>query len=267
MSSRCLSIATGFLFLLGPSAAADIRVCADPDNLPYSDRQGGGFQNRILELIQPSLPDKISYVWWNDRRASAIEALMQGRCDLVPGSLLHVSGTLTTRPYMRSAYAFVTRAGDAAIRSFDDPRLRRFKIGVQSVGDDAVTPPVQALLHHGLVANLRAYTLHGHYDDPNSAGGIVDAVARSDIDAAVLWGPFAGYYAALERSTRLSIQLVSQDSHDPQMSFAIAMATRVHDEKLRDMVDAALSAHSREIDDILNEYSVPLLPMGPENSQ
>ena len=91
------------------------------------------------------------------------------------------------------------RAEDGDISSFDDPRLRKMKIGVQSVGDDAMTPPVQALLNRGLQANIIPYTLHGNAADPNSAGGIVHAVAKGVIDAAVLWGPFAGYFAAREQ--------------------------------------------------------------------
>lgn len=256
MFSRCLS-ALGILAVLTlPAQALELRVCADPDNMPFSNSRGEGFENRILQLVAKDIGADLTYVWGNERRATAIEVLHKGRCDLVPSTIADAHGVAVTAPYMRSSYAFVTREGE--IRSFDDPRLRDFRIGVQSVGDEAVTPPVEALLHRGLNANIRPYTLHGNAADPNTAGSIVRAVAMKDIDAAVLWGPFAGYFAS-QQETPLTVTPVVAAARDPPMRFAIAMATREQDIGLRDAVDLALSKNRTAIGRILSDYGVPLL--------
>lgn len=257
--------ALALLLLMGGSAAADdLRVCADPDNLPFSNARQQGFENHILGLVARDLGLHLVYVWGNERRATAIEVMTRGRCDLVPGSLAGAPGVLTTRPYMRSSYALVM-TGRETVTGLDDPRLRALRIGVQSVGDDALTPPAEALLQRGLGGNLRPFTLHGNAAEPNSAGAMVQAVARHRIDAAVLWGPFAGYFAAAAGG-QLSIVPVTARADDPPMSFAVAMATRRDSPALRQAVDGALARHREEIAGILARYHVPLLPLTQEAS-
>ena len=259
MSLRFPEVLLALLLMTGLAEARGIRVCADPDNMPFSNARLEGFENRILAEVADEMDARIVYVWGNERRATAIEVMEKGRCDLVPGTIANAPGVATTRPYMRSAYAFVTRG--AAVEGFDDPRLRSFRIGVQSVGDDAVTPPVEALLHRGLDGNIQPFTLHGSAADPNTAGGIVHAVAAHDIDAAVLWGPFAGYFAA-RQDPSLAVALVDRSPADPPMQFDIAMATRRDDVELRDAVDHALAARREKIEHILAAYHVPVLPLG-----
>lgn len=258
MCSLFLRTAAALLILSTAVQARELRVCADPDNLPFSNKQKQGFENRILALLAEHMGDDLLYVWTDERRATAVEVMKQGRCDLVPGMIAGIAGVTTTRPYMRSSYAFVTRG--EAVTGFDDPRLHGLKIGVQSVGDDAVTPPVEALLHRGLRANLQPFTFHGNASDQNSAGAIVNAVAKSEIDAAVLWGPFAGYFAS-QQSSPLKVQIAASRPTDPQMSYDIGMATRPGDTALRDDVDKVLFARKREITEILAQYHVPLLPL------
>lgn len=257
MSSRFPSMLAALLLWAAAAEARDLRVCADPDNLPFSNVKEQGFENRILGLLAKDLGLRLVYVWGNERRATAIETMNKGRCDLVPGAIPGMPGVRTTKPYMRSSYAIVMR-GDSAVSGFDDPRLQALRIGVQSVGDDAVTPPVEALLKRGLNANLRPFTLHGSAADPNTSGEIVQAVARGDIDAAVLWGPFAGYFAARQRPA-LRVQPVGALPGDPQMSFAVSMAVR--NGALQDEVDRALAARRQDIAGVLAEYHVPLLPL------
>jgi mxaJ protein len=258
MSSRFLDIGAGLLLFTTAAEARDIRVCADPDNMPFSNAREEGFENRILDVVAKETGAAIVYVWGNERRATAIELMAKGRCDLVPGTIAGAAGVATTRPYMRSGYAFVTRGG-TTVSGFDDPRLRELRIGVQSVGDDALTPPAEALLQRGLESSIRPFTLHGNAADPNTAGGIVHAVAAHAIDAAVLWGPFAGYFAARQESP-LAVQLVDVTPKDPPMRFAVSMATRAEDTALRDEVDRALARRRDEIARILAAYHVPLLP-------
>lgn len=259
MSLRFPSLVVVLLLGVTAAQAGELRVCADPDNLPFSDARGEGFENRIVALLAREMGMGVAYVWANERRATAIEMMNKGRCDLVPGAIAGAVGVATTQPYMRSTYALVLR-GDARVSGFDDPQLRRLRIGVQSVGDDAVTPPVEALLHRGLGDNLRPFTLHGNAADPNTAGGMVRAVAARDIDAAVLWGPFAGYYAA-RQATAMTVVPVTASPDDPRMDFAIGMAVRAGDVALRDALDRALAAKRDAIAAVLAEYRVPLLPV------
>lgn len=258
MFSRCLKVAAALLLFSAAAQARELRVCADPDNLPFSNRKAEGFENQILDLVAKRMGADLVYVWSDERRATALEVMNRGRCDIVPGMIAGRAGVATTRPYMRSSYAFVTR-GDA-VAGFDDPRLRGLRIGVQSVGDDAVTPPVEALLRRGLKANIQPFTFHGNASDQNTAGGIVSAVANRQIDAAVLWGPFAGYYAS-QHSSPLKVQFAASRPTDPPMVFAIAMATRLSDSALRDDLDEALFASRSAIMDILAHFHVPLLPL------
>ena len=256
MSSRFLEMAAAALLMMaGAAHAADLRVCADTDNLPFSNAKGEGFENRIVETVAKELSATVTYVWDAERRTTALEIMNKGRCDLVPGAISGAPGVATTRPYMRSAYAFVLK-GQGLAAGFDDPRLRHMRIGVQSVGDDAMTPPVAALLRRGLGSNIQPFTLHGNAADRNTAGAMVADVSAGAIDAAVLWGPFAGYFAA-RQAPPLRVEIAA----DPQMSFRISMAMRTEDVALRDAVDRALAARRSEIAEILSAYHVPLQPL------
>ena len=185
------------LLLAGPAAAKDLRVCADPNNLPFSNRAGQGFENKIAEVIAQHLGETVSYTWWAQRRGFARNTLKSDLCDLWLGVASGVETLATTRPYYRSTYVFVTRADrHLNIASFDDPRLRQLRIGVQMIGNDAQnTPPTHALARRGIVDNVRGYLIYGDYRTANPPAAIIDAVAKGDVDVAVVWGPLAGYFA------------------------------------------------------------------------
>ncbi|HEX5574932.1 MAG TPA: hypothetical protein VFX42_03570, partial [Gemmatimonadales bacterium] len=125
----------------------ELRVCSDPNNLPFSNQRGEGFENRLAELIAGELNATVRYTWWAERRGFIRSTLNAGRCDVVMGMPPGTGSVLTTRPYYRSTYVFVSRRDrHLAVKSLDDAALRRLKIGVQVVGDDyANTPPVHAL--------------------------------------------------------------------------------------------------------------------------
>src|SRR3954453_9150214 len=143
----------------GASAATpmrELRVCADPNNLPFSNDRGEGFENKIVDILAKELDAKVSYVWWAQRRGFIRNTLKAGLCDLVPGTPANLEMLRTTSPYYRSSYVFVTRHGEPHIPSFDDPRLRTLRIGVQLIGDDgANSPPVAAFAKRGIVGRLR----------------------------------------------------------------------------------------------------------------
>jgi hypothetical protein len=135
-----------------PAAQRVLRVCADPNNLPFSNAAGDGFENRIVAVLARELGARVEYTWWAQRRGFLRNTLNAGTCDVVAGLASGMEGVRTTRPVYRSTYVFVTRATLAPpLSSLDDPRLATLKLGVQLVGDDgANTPPAHALARRGL---------------------------------------------------------------------------------------------------------------------
>lgn len=250
---------------LGAAAAeaGELRVCADPNNLPFSNSQGQGFENKIAELIARDLGATVSYTWWAQRRGYVRNTLKAKLCDLWPGVATGVGMLDTTRPYYRSTYVFVTRTDRGLdISSYDDPRLRSLVIGVQMVGNDATnTPPTHALARRGITGNVRGYMLWGDYSQPNPPAGIVDAVAQGQVDVAVVWGPLAGYFAAKE-SEALRLTPVQPSSDGPQwpMAFDISMGVRRGDVAFKQQVEHALQRNRDAVDAILAEYHVPSSP-------
>jgi mxaJ protein len=236
-----------------------LRVCADPNNLPFSNNRREGFEDRLAELIARDLGTTVSYTWWAQRRGFFRNTLTARLCDVVMGVPARMDPVLTTAPYYRSAYVFVTRhAQRLRLRGFDDGALRTLKIGVQLVGDDgANSPPAHALSRRGIVANLVGYSVYGDYRTPSPPSAIIAAVARGDIDVAAAWGPLAGYFAA-RQPVALDVQPVAplDDGVLPQ-AFDISIGVRRDDVALRDRLDRFIREHRSEIDRVLAEYHVP----------
>jgi mxaJ protein len=249
------------LLLAGAAEARSLRVCADPNNLPFSNERGEGFENRIVALLAEELEAGVEYTWWAQRRGFLRNTLHAGLCDVVPGMPNNMEGLRTTAPYYRSTYVFVTRDEGPSIASFDDPVLRDVRIGVQLVGDDGWnTPPAHALSRRGHTQNVRGYLLYADYSQPNPPAGIITAVAKGEIDAAVAWGPMAGYFAA-RAAPPLRVTPVQPQFDGPQlpMVWDIAMAFRKEDAVLRQEIDAALRRRRADVDAILAAYNVPRL--------
>ena len=168
----------------------------------------------------------------------------------------------TSRPYYRSSYMFVTRASaPLGGLTLDDQRLKKLRIGVQMVGDDASnTPPAHALARRGIVANVRGYMLYGDYAKPDPPAEIMRAVERGDIDVALVWGPLAGFFAA-RSAIPLRLEPVTPWMADMQwpMQFDISVGVRKDDPKLLKQVDQVLSRRSGEIGKLLAPYDVPLV--------
>jgi quinoprotein dehydrogenase-associated probable ABC transporter substrate-binding protein len=250
----------GALALRSPSGA--LRVCADPNNLPFSNQRQEGFENRIAELIGRELRKPVEYVWWAQRRGFVRSTLNADACDLVVGTSAGMEMLATTRPYYKSTYVFLSRRDrHAGIRSFDDPALRTMKIGVQLIGDDlANTPPAHALANRGMSANIAGFTVYGDYRQPNPAARIVDAVERGEVDIAVVWGPLAGYFAR-RSSVPLDVVPVSPRLDLPYLPFVfdIAMGVRRGDSTFRRQLDEIIERRQPSIDSILAAYDVPLV--------
>ncbi len=240
---------------MGPASA--LVVCADPNNLPYSNRDQQGFENKLVQMLARDLHTRVQYVWWAQRRGFARNTLGGSRCDLWPGVAQGLTSMSTSHPYYRSTYVFVTRAGRALQGlSLDDTRLRTLVIGVQLVGYDAMnTPPAQALAQRGLTQNIRGYMLFGDYSRPNPSSAIVEAVARGDIDVALVWGPLAGYFAA-RAAVPLRLEPVPRDGA-LDMAYDISVGVRRDDTALQQRIDAALQAEQPAIAALLRQYRVP----------
>ncbi|HEX8841718.1 MAG TPA: substrate-binding domain-containing protein [Sphingomicrobium sp.] len=249
-------------FLLASCGERTLTACADPNNLPFSNRAGQGFENKLAEMIAGDLHAKLSYVWWAQRRGYVRNTLNEQKCDFWPGIGSNVEMAATSRPYYRSTYVFVTRAKDGLNHlTLDDPRLRKLKIGVQMVGDDASnTPPAHALARRGIVANVRGYTLYGDYSKPNPPSEIIEAVQRGDIDVALVWGPLAGYFAA-KAPVPLRLEPVTpwMDAMQWPMQFDVSVGVRKDDQKLLKQIDSVLAARSGEIRKLLADYHVPVV--------
>jgi len=228
-----------------------------------SSRRFEGFENRIASLLARDLGAAVRYVWWPQRRGFARKTLDRGLCDVVLAVPQGVRGVLTTRPYYRSSYVFVTRAASGVrVRSFDDPALRRLRIGVQMIGDDGMsTPPGFALAARRIVDNVDGYLVTPEGDDDAPGARIVDAVAASRVDVAVVWGPMAGYFAAKER-VPLVLTAADPDTATPPLpfTFAIAIGVRRDAPELRDSLDAALERRRADVTRILDVYRVPRVP-------
>ena len=259
------------IFLVGltkEAASRELRVCADPNNLPFSNEHGEGFENKIVAILAQELGADVSYVWWAQRRGFIRNTLRVGLCDLIPGTPSALETLSPTIAYYRSSYVFVTREDGPDISSFDDPRLRNLTIGVQLIGDDgANSPPVAALASRGIVGHLRGFPVYGDYSTPSPSSKIIDAVAKGDIDVAIAWGPLAGYFAE-RQPVKLKIVAVSPQMDPPTlpMVYDISMGVRPDDDALRDEIDRALAKHKSEIEAVLAAYHVPLLDPNGETS-
>jgi mxaJ protein len=244
----------------GFGRSSELVVCADPNNLPFSNKAEQGFENRIARLVAEDLHRPIRYVWWAQRRGYVRNTLGEAKCDLWPGVAAGVESLATTRPYYRSTYMFVTRASaPLAGLTLDDPRLRTLRLGVQMVGDDGMnTPPAHALARRGLTARVRGYMLYGDYRRPNPPAAIVEAVEKGEIDAALVWGPLAGFFAR-RSATKLRLEPVTPWLDDAQwpMVYEISMGIRKDEPRLRAGVDRVLASRRKDIALILDSYGVP----------
>ena len=241
-----------------------LRVCADPNNLPFSNRRQQGFENKIADLIARELKVKVEYTWWAQRRGFVRNTLKAGSCDLIVGMPSSMELALTTTPYYRSTYAFVFRKDShLSLHSFDDELLKHVQIGVQLIGDDfANAPPAHALTNRHIVQNVKGYSVYGDYNQANPPARIVEAVARREIDVAVVWGPQDGYFAKLQR-VPLEVVPVSPRIDLPYLPFVydISMGVRREDGAFKDQLEEILARKSQEIGKILDEYNVPRVPI------
>ena len=244
----------------------ELRVCADPNNLPFSNRRREGFENKIAELIAAELHATVRYTWWPQRRGFIRNTLRERTCDVVMGVPSSYELVLTLKPYYRSTYVFMYRKDSGLeIRSFDDPILRNVKIGVHVIGDDyANSPPAHALGNRNIVQNVVGYSVFGDYSEENPPARIVDAVAAGEVDVAIVWGPIAGYFAK-RQPVELELVPVTPAIDLPFLPFVYDMSMGVRREEealaLKDELEEIVERKAAEIGAILQDYGVPLVQL------
>jgi mxaJ protein len=253
-----LGLAIGLAARVHADAPRVLRVCADPNNLPFSSEHAAGFENEIAAILAKQLHARVEYTWWAQRRGFFRNTLNAKACDLVMGVPAGLDTARTTKPYYRSTYAFVTRADRKLnIRSLDDKRLRTLEIGVQLVGDDGRnSPPAHILAARGIVDNVVGFTM-GDYREDSPAADIVRAVADGRIDVAIAWGPLAGGVAK-QSKVKLVVTPIAEASDQGQpLQFDIALAVRRKDDALATELEHALDARKHEIAKVLDRWRVP----------
>jgi mxaJ protein len=259
MYSPFLKFLVGFLLIasgLGANAQTrELRVCADPNNMPFSNRDQSGFENRIAALVARDLSTHLTFVWQRMGRGFVREYLDKAQCDFVVGIPTNYRSVLTTSPYYRSTYVFVSRK-EQPVPSLDSPALHGLKIGVQ-VLDEQYTPPGEALVRRGLQGAIVGFDTLG--DDADS---IVRAVVDKRVDLAIVWGPLAGYFARqVGRDLRITPVEPEVDPPGLPFTFAISMGVRKSDPPLRDQLEKILVDRRSDIRAILDEYGIPQLPV------
>jgi mxaJ protein len=246
----------------GPLQAGLLRVCADPDNMPSSNDKGEGFENKLASMIAKEWNSKLEYVWYPTRRGYF--RILNGRyCDIAMGAPGDMDMTAVTKPYYRAAYVFVARKGSGLedIKSLDDPRLKKLKIGVNMYTSDAEnSPPAMALSHHGVVGNLKGYFTF--FSDQERPEDIIKGVANKDVDIAIAWGPLAGYYAKQSPVPLVLTPLPDRDTvSDIPLRYSIGIAVRRTDGELKDSLQKFLATKAPEISTLLKDYGIPVVPI------
>jgi len=254
--------------LLVPGSAAggdgkELRVCGDPNNMPFSNKKREGIENKIAEVIAKDLGWRLVYTWWPHQRGLVKRVLNTGRCDVMIGIPKGYDPVLWTKPYYRTAYVIAYRKDRGSqVRSLDDPILKRLKIGVQ-----INTPPHDALGQRGIVGdNVVGYQLmfDSNFHPEEYPGKIVEDVIAGSIDVALVWGPIAGYFQKKRHATFLEL-VPLEDKRDggTHYAFDISMGVRKGDQELKARLEEALARRHDEIRRVLEDYGVPLLPVAP----
>jgi mxaJ protein len=257
-----LATAVGLTGHIMAAPASELRVCADPNNMPFSNSAQLGFENRLAVLIADHLGKQVSYIWWAQRRGFIRNTLKAGKCDVVMGVPSTYELIEATLPYYRSTYVFLSRQDQHLdVASLLDPRLRKLRIGVHLIGDDGNNaPPAQALGEQGIVENVRGYSIYGDYRQANPPARLLEAVENLEIDVAAAWGPLAGYFAKLSPMPLTITPIQDGDRFAPQQfQFSISMGVRKGDHDLRDQLNAFILGHRAEIATLLRDYGVPLV--------
>ena len=232
----------------------ELRICADPGDLPFSSKNGEGFENKIAQLIGQDLGVPVNYVWFPQVVGFVRNTLRAHQCDLVMGTVSGDPIMDTTNPYYHSGYMIVTRNdGGITAHSLADPSLADKKIGII-----AATPPTDLLLKHGLMPHVTSYALavDTRYASPPRA--LLQDIVDRKIDVGLVWGPVAGYYIKHDKLP-LTAAFLDSEEGSPRLDFRISMGVRANEPEWRRRINQAIQHHQADISRILAEYGIPQL--------
>ena len=232
----------------------ELRVCADPHNLPFSNEKGEGYENKIAELVAHALGETLSTTWFPDSQGFVRATLMKNRCDVVMGTVSGVEDMSTTAPYLHTGYMMVTRAADnIATDHVGDWHIagRRFAIV-------AATPPTNLVVEHNLMDQTAIYQLMVDTRIDQPAHAMITDIAGGRVDVGLLWGPIAGYYARHDHLP-LRLTFLNDEGAKIRLDYHIAMGVRPADVAFRRRLNEAIAKHRPEIDAILRDYGIPQL--------
>lgn len=232
----------------------ELHICADPNNLPFSNDKGEGFENKIAEMIGADLKLPVKYVFFPQVVGFVRNTLQAHTCDLIIGTAAGDDIVQTTSPYYYSTYVAVYLRGNGfQFTDFSDPKLKTMRIGIVSG-----TPPSDLLVRHDLMAHAKPYALmvDTRYDSPTRE--MVDDIENHTVDVGLLWGPIAGYYAK-DAKEPLAMAPLPDEEGAPRMDYHIAMGVRINEPEWRRKINAVIAKHHAELIAILRDYGVPLL--------
>ena len=237
-----------------------LRVCADPRNLPFSNERGEGFENRLAELFAAKLQKKIDYMYFPQATGFVRMTLGAHRCDVIMGFPQGDDLVQGTNPYYRTAYALISKQGSGLedVTALEDARLKGKHIGIV-----AGTPPATNMAVNGLMMNAKPYPLMIDTRVDSSAEAMINDLNKGEIDAAVLWGPMAGFYAR-KANPPLHVTPLVNEKTGPQLVYRIGMGVRRADQNWKRLLNRLIQENQPEINKILFDYGVPLLD---ENNQ
>jgi mxaJ protein len=244
--------------------AKQLKVCGDPNNLPFSNEKLQGIENKIADVIAKDMGLTVAYTWWPHQRGVVKRALNTLRCDVMLGIPKGYDPVLWTKPYYRTGYVLVVRKDRGLkIRSLDDPQLKKLKIGVQ-----VNTPPHDALGQRGIADNVVGYQLmfdsNTHAED--YPGKVVEDLIAGQLDVALVWGPIAGYFAKKKAAPIEIVVLEGKPDSVERFAFDISMGVSKKDTELKAKLEASIARKHDEITHILEDFGVPLLPASEEKA-
>jgi quinoprotein dehydrogenase-associated probable ABC transporter substrate-binding protein len=234
---------------------SELRVCADPANMPFSNEKGEGFENKLAELIGGVLKIPVTYTWFPQATGFIRNTLGAKKCDIVMGYAQGDELVLNTNHYYSSGYAMIVREGSdlASVESLEDPRLKD-----KSIGIIAGTPPATNLAIYGLLGKVRPFQLMVDRRFFSPAEDMIAQIASGELDVGLLWGPIGGYYAKQSKVPLKLIPLV-KERQGPRMIYRITMGVRQSDVSWKRDLNRVISEHQGEIDAILDSYGVPVV--------
>jgi quinoprotein dehydrogenase-associated probable ABC transporter substrate-binding protein len=231
------------------------RVCADPHNMPFSREDGAGFENKVAEFLANKLGKSVAYTWFPQSVGFIRNTLNAHRCDVIMGFPQGGELAQSTNPYYRTSYALIFKAdkGLDGVDSLTDPRLKGKRIGVV-----AGTPPATYLAVNGMLGNAKGYPLVIDTRVDSSAEAMIKDLLSGEIEAGLLWGPMAGYYA-MKADTKINVVPLTKETGGPRLVYRISMGVRAADQEWKRQLDRLIVENRAEITKVLLSFGVPLL--------